>query len=193
MDRDHALLVAEIATAQEGSPCPRCGRPLDIEHGVALAETSQDGDRLSRSLNATYLAGSGNSLPLALGRYRAYVDRILAVLAERHHDEHGFIWPTAVAPYRVHLMTVGKASPEVGAAAERLYAELTGAGLGVLFDDRDERAGVKFNDADLLGAPWRVAVGDRGLQNGMVEFKARNQAEVQLVTLEQVTSHVLAL
>jgi prolyl-tRNA synthetase len=198
LGRDYqASLVAEIATAQEGSPCPGCGSSLGIEKGIALLETFQEGGGLSSNLNpevmglrATYLDSSGNSLPIALGRYRAYVDRILAVLAERHYDEHGFIWPAAVAPYRVHLMTVGKASPEVNAAVERVYDDLTGAGIEVLFDDRDERAGVKFNDADLLGAPWRVAVGDRGLQNGLVEVKARNQAEVQLVALEQVTTQV---
>jgi prolyl-tRNA synthetase len=125
-----------------------------------------------------------------LGRYRVYVDRVIAALAERHHDEHGFVWPAAVAPYHVYLMTVGKSSPEVNTAVERVYADLTGAGIDVLFDDRDERAGVKFNDADLLGAPWRVAVGDRGLQTGAVEVKARNQGEVQLVALEQVRSFV---
>jgi prolyl-tRNA synthetase len=87
-------------------------------------------------------------------------------------------------------MTLGKSGPEVTAAAERIYAELTGAGVSVLFDDRDERAGVKFNDADLLGVPWRVAVGERGLQTGAVEVKARSGAEVQSVPLEQVLSLV---
>jgi prolyl-tRNA synthetase len=189
--RDYqASVVADIASAQEGSPCPCCGSPVVIEQGVALAETQQAGDRLSRDLNATYLDSSGRSLPLGLGCYRVYVDRTIAALAERCHDGSGLVWPAAVAPYRVHLMTVGKSSPEVNAAAERVYAELADAGIEVLFDDRDERAGVKFNDADLLGAPWRVAVGDRGLQGGAVEIKARNRAEVQLVGLDQVVSFI---
>jgi prolyl-tRNA synthetase len=191
LGRDYqATVVADIATAQEGSPCPRCGSPVLMEQGVPLAEARQDGDRLSRDLNATYLDSSGRSLPIALGRYRVYVDRTIAALAERHRDEHGFVWPAAVAPYHVYLMTVGKSNPEVNAAVERVYDNLTGAGIAVLFDDRDERAGVKFNDADLLGAPWRVAVGDRGLQSGAVEVKARNQGEVQLVALNQVASFV---
>ena len=189
--RDYqASVVADIAGAQEGSPCPCCGSPVVVEQGVALAETQQAGDRLSRELNATYLDSSGRGLPLALGSYRVYVDRTIAALAERCHDGSGLVWPAAVAPYRVHLMSVGKSSPEVNAAAERVYAELADAGIEVLFDDRDERAGVKFNDADLLGAPWRVAVGDRGLQNGVVEVKARNQGEVQLVALGQVVEYV---
>jgi prolyl-tRNA synthetase len=196
--RDYqASIVADIATAQEGSPCPRCGLPVVMEQGVALAETRQIGDRLSRDLNpeviglrATYLDSSGRSLPIALGRYRVYIDRAIAALAERHRDEHGFVWPAAMAPCHVYLMTVGKSGPEVNAAVERLYADLTSAGIDVLFDDRDERAGVKFNDADLLGAPWRVAVGDRGLQSGAVEVKARNQSDVQLVAIEQAVSFV---
>ena len=196
--RDYqASVVADIAAAQEGSPCPCCGSPVVIERGVALAETQQAGDRSSRDLGpevmglrATYLDSSGRSLPLVLGSYRIYVDRAIAALAERCHDGSGLVWPVAVAPYCVHLMTVGKSSPEVNAAVERVYAELTDAGVEVLFDDRDERAGVKFNDADLLGAPWRVAVGDRGLQNGMVEVKARDRSDVQLVALDQVVPFV---
>jgi prolyl-tRNA synthetase len=198
LGRDYqATAVAEIAAAQEGSPCPHCGSPVVLERGISLAETWQSRDPLSRDLNpevmglrAAYLDSSGRSLPLALGRYRVYVDRVVAALTERHHDSSGLVWPAAVAPYRVHLMTVGKASPEVTAAVERVYADLAGAGIDVLFDDRDERAGVKFNDADLLGAPWRVAVGERGLQNGAVEVKARNRPEVELVALEKLVSLV---
>jgi prolyl-tRNA synthetase len=198
LGRDYrATAVADIAAPQEGSPCPCCGAPVRMEQGIALAKTWQAGDRLSRDLNpevmeprATYLDSSGRSLPLALGRYRVYVDRVIAALAERHHDSGGLVWPAAVAPYRVHLMTVGKAGPEVSAAVERVYADLAGAGIDVLFDDRDERAGVKFNDADLLGAPWRVAVGERGLQSGAVEVKARSRSEVELVALEKLALFV---
>jgi prolyl-tRNA synthetase len=191
LGRDYrASLVADIATAQEGSPCPACGSPVSIEHGVPLAETRQAGDGLSRDLNATYQDNAGANLPFALGRYMLHIDRVIAALAERHHDAHGLVWPASAAPYQVHLMTIGKSGAEVNAVAERIYAELTGAGIAVLFDDRDERAGVKFNDADLLGAPWRVAIGDRGLQSGAVEVKRRNQADAQLVALDQVVSYL---
>jgi prolyl-tRNA synthetase len=192
--RDYqATLVADIAMAQEGSPCPRCGAPLALESGVALMEMWQAGDRLAQTLDATYLDGAGRAHPLALGRYRIHVDRLLAAIAEAHHDEHGILWPAPIAPYEVHLMTLGKATPEVTAAADRLYADLTGAGIGVLYDDRDERAGVKFNDADLIGAPLRVAVGDRGLKGGTVEVKRRDQAEVRLVPVDELNAHVAAV
>ena len=161
--RDYqATIVADIAMAQEGSPCPPAANRWRWSQGVALAEMWQAGDRLAQTVDATYLDGAGRAHPLALGRYRVHVDRLLAAIAEAHHDEHGILWPASIAPYQVHLMTLGKATPEVTAAAERLYTDLTGAGVGVLYDDRDERAGVKFNDADLIGAPLRVAVGDRG-------------------------------
>ena len=189
--RDYqATLVADIAMAQEGSPCPACSNPLALESGVALMEIWQAGDRLAQTLDATYLDGAGRAHPLALGRYRVHVDRLLAAIAEAHHDEHGILWPAPIAPYEVHLMTLGKATPEVTAAADRLYADLTGAGIGVLYDDRDERAGVKFNDADLIGAPLRVALGDRGLKGGTVEVKRRDQAEVQAVPLDELNAYV---
>jgi len=188
--RDYqATIVAGIAMAQEGSPCPACGNPLALESGVALMEMWQAGDRLAQILEATYLDGAGRAHPLALGRYRVHLDRLLAAIAEAHHDEHGILWPAPIAPYEVHLMTLGKATPEVTAAADRLYADLTGAGVGVLYDDRDERAGVKFNDADLIGAPLRVAVGDRGLKGGTVEVKRRDQAEVKQVPLDELAAH----
>ena len=139
-------------------------RVVDVEQGVALAEMWQAGDRYAQALDATYLDGEGRARSLALGRYRVYLDRLLAAIAESQHDEHGLLWPAAVAPCQVHLLTLGKATPEVIAAAEQVYAGLAQAGVNVLYDDRDERAGVKFNDADLIGAPLRVAVGDRGLR-----------------------------
>ena len=192
--RDYqATIVADIAMAQEGSPCPACGNPLVLESGVALTEMWQAGSRLAQILEATYLDAAGRAHPLALGRYRVHVDRLLAAIAEAHHDEHGILWPAPIAPCEVHLMTLGKATPEVTAAADRLYADLTGAGIGVLYDDRDERAGVKFNDADLIGAPLRVAVGDRGLKGGTVEVKRRAQAEVQAVPLDALNGYVAGI
>jgi prolyl-tRNA synthetase len=190
--RDYqASVVADIAMAQEGSPCPVCGSLLAVEQGVTLAEMFQAGDGPAKATDATYLDAEGRARPLALGRYRVYIDRLIAAIAETHHDEHGIVWPAAVAPYQVYLMTLGKATPEVVGAAERLVAALSQAGIAILYDDRDERAGVKFNDADLIGAPLRVAVGDRGLKAGTVEVKRRDQAEVQPVPLDELTSFVL--
>jgi prolyl-tRNA synthetase len=188
--RDYqSTIVADIAMAQDGSPCPNCGQPLALEQGVALSETWQPGDQLAHALAATYLDSEGRGRPLALSRYRIYLDRFLAAVAETHCDERGLLWPRAIAPYPIYLMTLGKATPEVIAAAERLYAELCQTGIAVLYDDRDERAGVKFNDADLIGAPLRVAVGDRGLKSGTVEVKQRDQTEVRQVPLDGLLSH----
>ncbi len=193
LGRDYqASIVAEIATAQEGSPCPGCGSPLALEQGIALAEAEQNCDPMSPAPIPTYLDSAGQSRPAALGCYRVYVDRALAALAERHNDALGLVWPAAVAPYHVHLMTVGRASREVNEVAEQVYARLLAVPIDVLFDDRDERAGVKFHDADLLGAPLRVAVGERGLQAGVVEVKARTEAEARPVPLDQLVPYIAA-
>lgn len=191
--RDYrATQVADIALAQEGSPCPACGAGLALSNGIAVASLAQVGDRYGRALGATYLDRDGHGQPVLLGCYRVWIDRLLAAIAETHCDEHGLIWPAAVAPYAVYLMTLGKALPEVSAAAERIYAGLVSAGCTVLYDDRDERAGVKFNDADLIGAPLRVAVGDRGLKNGLVEVKRRDGQTVQPLPLDELVAYVRA-
>jgi prolyl-tRNA synthetase len=189
--RDYqATLVADIATAQAGSPCAACGSPLTIEHGVALAEMLQVGAVFSLSANATYLDVAGHSQPLLLSTVRVHIDRFVAALAERYHDSHGLAWPAPLAPYQVYLMNLGKASPELSEVTLRIYDDLTAAGFAVLFDDRDERAGVKFNDADLLGFPLRVALGDRGLQSGTVEVKRRGRSEFESVAIGQLAAYV---
>lgn len=191
--RDYqATLVADIAAAQSGSPCPACAAGLTVEPGVTLAEFRQIGPSPARAQGVSFLAADGRAQPLTLATYRIYSDRTLAALAERCCDRNGLVWPADLAPFLVYLMTVGKAGPETAAIAARLYAELTAAGISVLFDDRDERAGVKFNDADLVGAPLRIAVGERGLQAGCVEVKARTAAEAQLAPLAQLTALALA-
>jgi prolyl-tRNA synthetase len=148
--RDYqAFSVADITLAQAGDPCPECGLALRVEKGIELASTLKMNDRLSRAMDATYLDHEGKAKPTVMGRYRLYADRLLAAVAETHHDEHGIIWPEAIAPYHVYLMTLGKRSEKVDTAADHLYAELGAAGIDVLYDDRSERAGVKFNDADV--------------------------------------------
>ena len=189
----HANLVADLVLAQEGSHCHKCGAPLTIVDGVALAELARLGDDHAQKTNATYLDPQGQMRPVLLGRYRVDVDRVLGAIAETQHDKHGVLWPASVAPFQVYLMAVGKAKPEVLAAAEERYADLSAAGLEVLYDDRNERAGVKFNDADLLGMPVRVAVGDRGLKNGIIEVKRRDADEVMPVPVNDLVPYVAAL
>jgi prolyl-tRNA synthetase len=190
LGRDYqASLVADVAGAQDGSPCPHCGSPLLLGQGAALAELRNHGTGPAQTAGAQYLNEAGQSQPLTLGAYRVHVDRLLAAIAECHNDGKGLAWPPGVAPFDVHMVTMGKANAAVDAAAARLSSELEAAGLAVLLDDRDERAGVKFNDADLLGVPLRVVVGDRGLQSGTVEVKHRSQAEAGQVKLEELVDY----
>jgi prolyl-tRNA synthetase len=189
--RDYqASIVADLTLAHEGDPCPECGTPLQVKQGITMAAMTKVGDGYSQKLNATYLDQEGQAQPMIMGRYRLYVDRLFAAMAEVHRDEHGIVWPVSVAPYDVYLMTLGKRSETVDATANRLYADLTDAGIDVLYDDRDERAGVKFNDADLLGMPLRVVVGERGLKNGTVELKQRHAEEIEAIPIENLVSRV---
>lgn len=187
--RDYqATLVADITLAEDGSACPVCGGRLVLLRGAELATSRMWGDRLSGAVQATFLDREGRTQPLLLASYRLYLDRLIAAVAEQHHDAQGLRWPPALAPFDVYLMTAGKATPEVVAAAGQLYRNLQEAGFSVLYDDRDERAGVKFNDADLIGLPWRVAVGERGLKAGMVEVKRRGAVEVLSVPVDELTA-----
>ncbi len=188
-----AALVADIVLARDGDACPECGTPLALRRGVELALTGSVDENTTRALNLLYLDCSGEARPVSLGRYRFYLERLIAAASEAHHDGSGLVWPRALAPYDVHLMTVGKRSTTTDEVADGLYAGLAAAGARVLYDDRDERAGVKFNDADLIGLPLRVAVGERGLANGMVEVKHRRTGEVVAVPAADVQSYIGAL
>jgi prolyl-tRNA synthetase len=124
-----------------------------------------------------------------MGSYGIGLDRLMATIVEKHHDKDGIIWPDSVAPYQVHLMHIGKGDEAV-AAADQLYDELRQAGFAVLYDDRNLSAGVKFKDADLIGLPWRVAVGARGLAEGGAEVKRRSASERQLVPLAELVGYL---
>ncbi len=182
--------VADIALTQVGDPCPACGTPLATVAAAELARVSRIGNGPAQAANLTVLDADGRPAPVSLVQARIYLDHLLGALAEAHHDARGLIWPAAVTPYDVYLMTAGKALPEILAAAERLYEELTLAGFTVLYDDRDERAGVKFNDADLLGLPVRIVVGERGLREGVVEVKLRSGAGAMPVSLADMSARL---
>ena len=129
-----------------------------------------------------------------MGCYGIGSDRLIASVIEHHHDEHGIRWPMSIAPYQVALVSLANdKSPEVTAAADELYTQLTDAGIEVLYDDRAERAGVKFNDADLLGMPIRITVGGRGLKNGTLEVKLRRTGESSELPLDELVSGVQAI
>jgi len=191
--RDFAAdVVCDIAAAQDGDACPTCGTPLRAERGVEVGNIFKLGTRYSAALGATYVDEAGDPHPVVMGSYGIGIGRALACIAEVHHDEHGLILPVSVAPYPVHLINLGPAGSEAEAAADRLYAELEGAGIDVLYDDRDRSPGIKFNDADLLGMPIRITVARRGLAQGAAELKLRAEDERTLVPLPDVVETVKA-
>jgi prolyl-tRNA synthetase len=191
--RDYeADLVVDIAAAGSGDACPRCGASLRSERGVEVGNIFKLGTKYSESMGAAFLDEDGRSRPMAMGCYGIGTGRLIASVIERSHDEHGIVWPVTIAPYDVSLVALMHPdSPQVEATAEHLYAELGAAGVEVLCDDRHERPGVKFNDADLIGLPLRLTVGSRGLAEGMVEVRERRTGERTDVPVERVVGDVL--
>jgi prolyl-tRNA synthetase len=143
-------------------------------------------------MGANFLDAEGQTRPVIMGCYGIGVGRLLAAVIEANHDERGIMWPDELAPYRVHLVGLNLDRPEVKEAAQRLYESLRAARIPVLFDDRTESAGVKFNDADLMGMPWRVTISPRTLEKQGVEVKARRAAEAELVPLEDGALAIIA-
>lgn len=187
--RDYqAHIVADIAAARAGDACPVCGQPLQAVRGVEVGNIFKLGTRYTDALGATYLDAEGHARPVVMGSYGIGLGRLLACVAEAHHDDDGLIWPVSIAPFHVHIVML----PGGDEVAAQLYADLRRAGIEVLLDDRDERAGVKFKDADLLGMPVRLTVGERALQRGGVEFKRRDLADKVIVPPGEVLDRVQA-
>jgi prolyl-tRNA synthetase len=185
--RDYtADLVCDIAAARDGAPCPQCGTPLRSARGVEVGHISQPGTCYSEAMECTYHDRDGADKPVVIGSYQMSSSRLLACIAEEHHDDKGLIWPLAVAPYQLYLVSL----PGAEAEAERLYAQLWSAGVEVLLDDRAESAGVKFNDADLIGLPLRLTIGKRSLQTGGADLKRRDRSESALVPLDEIVTRV---
>ncbi|HET9551324.1 MAG TPA: proline--tRNA ligase [Anaeromyxobacteraceae bacterium] len=184
--------VAELRTVKAGEGCPRCDGTLDVFKALEVGHIFKLGTKYSVSMKASVLDAAGAQVPIVMGSYGIGVERILAAAIELHHDDDGIRWPLAIAPFHATVLTLGK-EPELVAAAEQVVAELAKAGVEVLFDDRDERAGVKFKDADLVGIPVRISVGKKGLAEGKVEWKLRGQKDVTLVPLAEVAGKAKAL
>lgn len=172
MGRDYEPdLVADIRLVKGGDPCPQCGNVLLGARGIEVGQVFQLGTKYSEALRAYYLDENGEEKPMVMGCYGIGVTRTMAAVIEQHHDEHGIIWPMSIAPFHVHIVPLG--DKEL-ALAEELYDQLTSCGIEVLLDDRDERPGVKFKDADLIGIPIRITIGSRSLSEGKVELKLRS-------------------
>jgi len=174
-------LITDIALAREGDTCARCGGTLQVRRGIEVGHVFKLGTKYSEAMGAHYLDRDGVAKPLVMGCYGIGTGRLLACIIEQHHDDKGIIWPVSVAPYQVHIVSLGTNDDDVVKAAEALYQRLGAAGLEVIYDDRDESAGVKFNDADLMGIPVRVTVSRRTIAAEGFEVKARWEEERTMV------------
>ncbi|MFO0583316.1 MAG: proline--tRNA ligase, partial [Anaeromyxobacter sp.] len=185
--------LAELRTVQAGEGCPRCDGTLDVFKALEIGHIFKLGTKYSDSMGATVLDAEGKAVPIVMGSYGIGVERILAAAIELHHDENGIKFPVSIAPFQVAVLTLGP-EPELEEAAAGVVKALTEAGVEVLHDDRGERAGVKFKDADLIGIPIRISIGKKGLAEGKVEWKLRDappppagaKAPIDLVPIAEV-------
>ncbi|GAB3022242.1 proline--tRNA ligase [Bowmanella dokdonensis] len=194
-ERDVALpQVADIRNVQAGDPSPDGRGVLEIKRGIEVGHIFQLGDKYSKAMNCGVLTESGKHQVLTMGCYGIGVSRIVAAAIEQNHDKFGIIWPDAIAPFRLALIPMNMhKSHRIQEAAEKLYQQLTQAGIDVLFDDRKERPGVMFADMELLGIPHHIVIGERNLDDNRVEYKSRRSGEKHLLELEQVLAFIQAL
>ncbi len=181
---------ADLRNAAPGDPCPCCGRPVGAMRGVEVGHIFKLGEKYSRAMNATYLDQSGKVQYMVMGCYGIGVSRTMAAAVEQNNDAHGMTWPMPITPFQVIIVPVNAKKADQMEVAEQLYHDLENAGLEVLLDDRDERTGVKFKDADLIGIPIRINVGPKGLALGQVELKLRREEEAEMIALPDIVTKV---
>ncbi|SJZ65067.1 proline--tRNA ligase [Selenihalanaerobacter shriftii] len=183
--------IADIREIKEEESCIYCGGDLTLTKGIEVGQVFKLGTKYSEALGATYLDNNGKAQPMVMGCYGIGITRTVAAAIEQNHDEYGIIWPAAIAPYEVSLLTLGDG--EVLETGQELYQNLKSAGIDVLFDERKERAGVKFNDADLIGASVRITIGSRSLAEGKVEVKVRSTGDDFNIKVDNVIDKVAEL
>lgn len=186
-------LITDIAIARPGDSCPKCGAKLSSARAIEVGHVFKLGTFISEKFGASFLDNDGKSRPIVMGSYGIGLGRLLAAIAEQSHDDKGIIWPLPVAPYQVYFCPLSLDKSAVLPTAEKIYQELQKEGIEVLFDDRDESPGVKFNDADLLGIPLRLTLSPRTLQSQSVEAKWRTEKKAQLLPLENLAAQVKRL
>ncbi|MCF6174492.1 MAG: proline--tRNA ligase [Victivallaceae bacterium] len=182
--------IVDIATVRNGDPCPLTGEPLQELRGIEVGNIFQLGTKYSEAMNCTYLDQNGKSQTMIMGCYGIGVGRSMASVIEQSNDKWGPIWPITIAPYELHICALNPKRDGVGESAEKIYAELVDAGIEVLFDDRGEKAGFMFNDADLIGIPFRIIISPKTLAEGMVEFKRRGEKEAKLIAITELATAV---
>ncbi len=185
-------IIADIKTLLEGDPCPVCGAPVKHARGIEVGQVFKLGTKYSEAMGAYYKDENQEEKPIVMGCYGIGVSRTMAAIVEQHHDENGIIWPMSVAPYHVIISLVKPGDETQAKVAEDIYEQLCAAGVEVMLDDRDERPGVKFKDADLLGIPVRITVG-RGAAEGVVEYKLRRDAEKEELPVSEAIAKAIEI
>ena len=194
IERDIAVSRwADLREVTTGEPCPRCQSPLEVLRAIEVGHIFKLGYKYAEALDVSVLAPDGSRVRPIMGSYGIGVERAMAAIVESHHDDLGIVWPAAVAPFSVAVVLLGARDDAAREAAEDLYESLASRGVEVILDDRDERPGVKFRDVELVGIPYRVTVGSRGLANGAVEVTVRATGETTAVPVDRVVEHLSAV
>jgi prolyl-tRNA synthetase len=191
--RDFTAEYVDLRVVSAGDLCPKCGKPLRISVSVELGHVFKLGRRYSQAMHASVLDENGKEVPLVMGSYGIGVERILSAAVEQNHDRDGMFLPAAIAPFDVILTAANMDDARLRDAAEKLYAEMQAHGFDVLFDDRAERPGVKFKDADLIGVPCRVTIGKRKFEQGLAEIFQRSTKQIRDVKLEAIVANLLEM
>jgi len=187
------VMVTDLRLMKEGDPCPHCGKPVRMTRGIEAGQVFKLGTKYSEALHATFLDENGREHPLVMGCYGIGVSRTMAAAIEQHNDEQGIIWPRSIAPYEVVVVPINAKNEEQLRLAEEIYCELQAAHVDVLIDDRKERAGVKFKDADLIGYPMRITVGPKAVEENQIEVKVRRSGETSFYGKDEYKENVLAV
>jgi len=182
---------ADIHEAKAGDSCASCGKTLRTERVIEIGNIFKLGTRYSIPLKANYLDENGAEKPIVMGSYGIGPARIAAAAIEQGNDDNGIIWPMAIAPFQVLIVPVNVKDVRSMDIAEEMHTALEEKGFEVLMDDRDERAGVKFKDADLIGIPWRIIIGEKNLKEGILEIKERKTGTVEKVKIEDAVEHIV--
>ncbi|MBX6766806.1 MAG: proline--tRNA ligase, partial [Actinomadura rubrobrunea] len=194
VERDIAIgSWADLRQVAAGEPCPRCGEPLLLERAVEAGRVARLGDRYARALGAEVLDRDGKRVPLLMGGYGIGIERAMAAAVEVHHDERGIVWPPSIAPFHAVVVVAQTGDADVAEAGEEVYRALLDAGVDAVIDDRPDRAGVKFRDAELTGIPFRITVGRRGLAEGTVELTHRATGATEKIPRSDAAARVAAL
>lgn len=189
--RDYQVdYYGDFRVAVEGDPCPHCGAGLKVQRGIEVGHIFKLGTKYSEAMGATILDEQGKEKPVIMGCYGIGITRTMAAAVEQSYDQDGIIWPVSIAPFEVVLMAVNQRDPQLAGYAEELYKRFVEAGIDVLFDDRNERPGVKFKDADLIGYPARVVIGKKMLSDGLIEIKWRSSGEITYKKMDEAAAYL---